>query len=301
MKTKCNLLMGAGALATLFAYGAGTLLAQSGHGGQQASQDQSQQKPTLQKDKQPVGALTLEGQPLAPVAPATNPEEEAAFKAFSDVPTATPADLAKKLQLGEGFIAKYPQSRYLSNVYSNMVYGYFVTSQTQKMTDLGEKEIALNPNDVNVLAMVSQVMVRSLDAKSPTAAQTLAKAEQYSKHAIEVVTTMGKPEGTTDEAFGAAKSQVLSMAHSSLGVAYVRRGKFTDAIPELDQSVKLVSQPDPVNFYLLGLANEKASHFDDAVTAFAKCAQIDGPMQNTCKQGAEEAKKLATTQLSTPK
>jgi hypothetical protein len=56
-----------------------------------------------------------------------------------------------------------------------------------------------------------------------------------------------------------------------------------------------------VNYYLLGLANKSASHFDDAIAAFNKCAAIPGAMQATCKTQAEDAKKLSSTQLSTPK
>ena len=43
------------------------------------------------------------------------------------------------------------------------------------------------------------------------------------------------------------------------------------------------------------------SHFDDAVAAFNKCAVMTGPMQGTCKNQAEDAKKLGMTQLSAPK
>jgi hypothetical protein len=65
--------------------------------------------------------------------------------------------------------------------------------------------------------------------------------------------------------------------------------------------VTLDPTPDPVNFFLLGLANTKASHFDDAIAAYDKCALAINPMQDTCKKAAEEAKKLAATQLSAPK
>ena len=105
----------------------------------------------------------------------------------------------------------------------------------------------------------------------------------------------------TDEQFASAKNVTLAMAHSGLGLVYVRRGKYADAIPELDLSVKLDPSPDPVNYYLLGLANEKASHFADAATAFTKCAGIQGSMQATCTSKAAEAKKLGETQLSVPK
>jgi hypothetical protein len=59
--------------------------------------------------------------------------------------------------------------------------------------------------------------------------------------------------------------------------------------------------PDPVNYYLLGMANAKTSHFDDAAAAYNKCAAMTGAMQETCKKSAEEAKKLGATQLSAPK
>jgi hypothetical protein len=52
--------------------------------------------------------------------------------------------------------------------------------------------------------------------------------------------------------------------------------------------------------YLLGLANEKASHFDAAVTAYTKCAAIQSTLQSNCKTGIESAKKASSTQLSAP-
>ena len=54
---------------------------------------------------QPQAApLTLESAP-----PPVSAEEDAAFKAFNDVPNDDPA---KKDQVGEEFLQKYPQSRY---------------------------------------------------------------------------------------------------------------------------------------------------------------------------------------------
>jgi Flp pilus assembly protein TadD len=91
------------------------------------------------------------------------------------------------------------------------------------------------------------------------------------------------------------------MAYSGLGLVAFRRGKFADAIPHFEKSVQLDPQPDPVNFYLLGICNEKTSHFDEAVTDFSKCSDIPGGLQATCKQNIDEAKKLGATQLSAPK
>ncbi len=249
------------------------------------------------KPKDQVEPLTL-----APAAPPVNAEEDAAIKAFRDIPN-TPADLQKKIQSGNDFLQKYPTSRYRQEVYSWLVKGYMSAGDVAKMEAAGEKDLELNPNDVQILAILGSALPRSM-ASNLTAEQKekiLTQAEQYSNKAIELMPTITKPAGMPDEMFIGAKNQTMAMAYSGLGVAAFRRGKFSDAIPNLEKSVKLESEPDAVNYYVLALSNEKASHFDDAVAAFTKCAAIQSGLQATCKQGIEEAKKLGTTQLSIPK
>ena len=184
-----------------------------------------------------------------------------------------------------------------------MVFAYLQDGQVQKMQEYGEKEIALVPNDVSTLALMAQTLPRSIRSGTPPAeaAQLLAKAEQYSKQAIEITPTLPKPANLTDEAFAAAKNQDLAMAHSGLGLVYIRRGKNAEAINELDQAVKVDPNPDPVNYYLLGMANRSTSHFDDAVTAFNKCAAMPGQLQAVRKAQADDTKKKSATELSAPK
>ena len=280
-------------VAVLLACTNGAALAQSA----QSGQGSQSQPPAQQSDKSKtpeVTPLTLDA--ATPV----NAEEDAAYKAFS---TVLQTDSAKKIELGEAFIQKYPESRYRSPVYGALTFAYVQVGNMQKMQETGEKEIALAPNDVSTLSLLAQTLPRGIrgSASSAENMQTLAKAEQYSKQAIEVAPTLPKPEGMTDEAFASAKSQALAMAHSGLGLVYVRRGKNAEAIPELEQAIKVDPNPDPVNFYLLGMANKATSHFDDAVAAFNKCVAMAGPMQGTCKAQADDAKKLGATQLSAPK
>ncbi len=248
-----------------------------------------------EKPKDQVEPLTL-----GPAAPPVNAEEDAAIKAFRDMPN---TDLKQKLQAGSAFVTKYPTSRYNTEVYGWLVRGYLSVGEVDKMESVGEKELALDPNDVQTLAILGSALPRSLGS-SITAEQKekiLAQAEQYSNKAIEILPTIQKPAGMSDDLFLGAKNQTLAMAYSGLGLVAFRRDKFADAIPNLEKSVKLDPNPDPVNYFVLGLSNEKASHFDDAVTAFTKCAAIPGGLQATCKQGIEEAKKLAATQMSVPK
>lgn len=271
---------------------AGLLLLAGGIASAQNAQGNqgSQPQPPKDKDKLPDSANTLS---LDTAPPPVNAEEDAAYKAFQDTPL---SDSKKRIETGEAFVQKYPQSRYLPIIYNGLTTAYFQTGQVQKMEEVGDKEIALKPDDVQVMAVLGQTIPRSTSQ-----AEELDKAEKYSKRAIELTPTIAKPPNLTDENFAAAKNVTLAMAHSGLGLVYVRRAKFADAIPELEQSVKIDPQPDPVNYYLLGMANEKTSHFDDAVIAFTKCASMPSSLQATCKGGAEEAKKLGATQMSAPK
>jgi tetratricopeptide (TPR) repeat protein len=263
-----------------------------------SAQGAQQTAPTLNPEKKQdkpadVTPLTLDNAP-----PPVNAEEDAAIKAFRAAPI---TDTAKKDQLGEDFLQKYPQSRYRPEVYSMLVRGYLSQGQIEKMESMGDKEIELNPNDAQTLAIVGSTLPRVMNASTPDPQKRLDKAEQYSKKALEVLPTVVKPIDLSDADFLRAKDQTAALAYSGLGLVAFRRSKFAEAIPNFEQAAKLDPVPDPVNYYLLGISNEKTSHFEDAVNAFTKCAAVPGGLQATCKTGADEAKKMATTQLSAPK
>jgi tetratricopeptide (TPR) repeat protein len=300
MSRKSNLWLEAVTLAGFLIGSCGLATAQGSQGSQsgQSGQGSQSQPPAQSTDKSKTPDVTPLSLDSAP--PPVNAEEDAAFKAFQAVPI---SDVKQKIQTGEAFLQKYPETRYKPGVYAPLIFAYLQDGQVQKMEEYGEKEIALMPNDVSTLALMAQTLPRRINSTTPPAeaTQLLAKAEQYSKQAIEIAPTLPKPANMTDEAFAAAKNQDLAMAHSGLGLVYIRRGKNAEAITELDEAVKVDPNPDPVNYYLLGMANRSTSHFDDAVTAFNKCAAMPGQMQAVCKAQADDTKKKSATELSAPK
>ena len=108
----------------------GVALAQSGQQNPPPAQQPADKKPAVQD-------LTLDTAP-APV----NAEEDSAYKAFADE-----LDGKKKIQLGEAFAAKYPQSRWRGPLYSSLTVAYLQDGNVAKMEEVGEKEVTLNPND----------------------------------------------------------------------------------------------------------------------------------------------------------
>jgi tetratricopeptide (TPR) repeat protein len=287
-------------LAAGLSAGAASALAQSSQSGPGSQSQSGQQPSTTSKPQSPAASSNTIEIPTS--RPPVSAEEEAAEKAFLSLPN---TDLPKKIAAGEEFLKKYPESAYRPVIYSALTFDYLQNGDTGKAFDVGDKEIALKPDDVQTLAVLSQTLPRAITANTsePEKEKQLAKAEDYGKRAIEITPTITKPEGVPEQNFNAAKNTTLAMAHSGLGLVYFRRGKFNDAIPELEQSVKIDPNPtpDPVNLYVLAMASQKTSHFDEAVAAFTKCAAIAGKLQSVCKNGADEAKKQGATQLSSPK
>jgi tetratricopeptide (TPR) repeat protein len=230
--------------------------------------------------------------------PKVSKEEEKDYKGFYDNRTGDPAHL---ISLGEAFIAKYPMSAYLFAVYSTLTGAYLQVNQPVKMLDAGSKALFLNPDDVDVLPLMGWAIARQVTGKTPDAAGQLQKAGGYAHHALDLINTMPKPAGLDDAAFASAKNQKLAMCHSALGTVDIKTSKYDDAITELTMAVMLSSTPDPVDYYLLGLADVQTSHFSDAQAAFNKCAVNGSVLQGACKSGADDAKNKAKNSLEAPK
>lgn len=266
----------------------------------------SPQQPTAQPQpgqqqpgQQQPNPANPQAAPLESAPPPVNAEEDAAIKEFREVSL---QDTAKKDQLAEQFVQKYPNSRYSPEAYNWLVRTYYRKGEVDKMEAAADKQFAIVPNDPQTLALVGSTLPRAMNANTPDPQKRLEKADKYCRKALELLPVVPKPESMPEETYQQLKAQTSALAYSGIGLVAFRRGNYTEAIPELENAVKAdPQQPDPVNYYVLGIANEKESHFQDAVAAFTKCAAIAGGMQTTCSQKLEEAKKLSATQLSAPK
>jgi tetratricopeptide (TPR) repeat protein len=220
-------------------------------------------------------------------APKVNKAEEAAYKS---VLAAQGGDPAMQIQVGEDFITKFPMSKYLGGVYGMLTTAYYTTGNTDKMFAGGAKALELNPDNVDVLALLAMAIPRRVKANTPDGPQQLQKAEVYAHHAIELIPSLTKPETVDDATFEKAKNDKLALAHSGLGLLDINHQKFDDARNELTQAVQLASSPDPVDYYLLGNADAQASFMNGAIAAYEKCA-ASGPLVAACKAREEAMKK----------
>jgi tetratricopeptide (TPR) repeat protein len=247
-------------------------------------------QPPPQQSPLPSNAPTGQASqaPAAPAAPPVNPKEQADYKAFYDA-KADNVDL--KIQLGTVFLSNYPTSIHKEAVYNGLLHAYYTKQDWTNFYSTGDKVIALDPDDVDALALVGWVIPHTSRAADPDAALKLAKAETYDKHVIDVMTTMAKPATVTDADFATMKQQALEQAHSGLGLVYYREQKTADAVTELQQATATSPSPDPADLYVLGVELQQLGKNADAADAFQKCSAIPGALQDRCKTNADQAKK----------
>jgi len=255
---------------------------QMGKPSQAPQQSTPQPTPAAQAQQPTAGKNASERPPVSK-------EEDDAYLAIRAL---TSDQSAQALSQGEAFLSKYPTSRYRPFVYFRVVSAYLNLHQTASMVATAEKAITEDPDNVDVLALVSTVIPRTVDPRSLDADQKLGEAEKFARHAIELANNVQKPEGITDEQFAAAKNERLGLAHYGLGLVNYMRGNSAASVEELDQASKLDPTPDPLLFYLLGAGDMKLQKYPDAQAAFERCAQAqwDPQWQGRCKQGAQEAK-----------
>lgn len=244
---------------------------------QQSNPPQQTQKPSLQNPQQNT-----------PAPPPVDPKEEAAYKAFNEMKPTNAPEYDAQIKAGEDFVKNFPQSRYRESVYAGLVHAYIQKGDFDKMDDAADKALALNPNNLPVLTQTGWAIPRG-NPTAPNFPQRLAKAEQYEKHALDLLSTVNKPAGLTDEQFNKSKDDASSQAHSGLGLVYFRESKFDESSAELTKATS-VPDPDPTDYFVLGVDLEQLQKYADSVKAFDSCAQITSSLQARCKQGSAEAK-----------
>jgi tetratricopeptide (TPR) repeat protein len=265
-----------------------------GSGGQQ----QQTPPPSAQQPAPAKQGAQQEPKPAAQAQAPVDPEEEKAYKTFTDV---KPDSFDQQIQVGEQYLQKYPTGHYAEQVYARLTNAYFQKQQFDKMYAASDKALSMNPNDVTVLVLVGWVIPHNYDPNDVDADRRLTKAENYEKHAIELLTAMTKPDNITDEQFNKAKAASLAQAHSGLGLVYFRQQQFDKAVTEMQAAVKLDTTPDSVDLYILGVSLGQLKRYPEAADAFQKCAATPGAVQDRCKQREGEAKKLAVAQPAPPK
>ena len=224
-------------------------------------------------------------------ATAVDPAEAAAYKAFE-----AEGDPDAKIQLGESFEWRYPNSGYAKVIEGVLVTLYYEKKDWPKFYTAAHDALTMDPNNLPVLTLVGWMTPRQYKEGDPTMAARLDEAEEYDKHAISLVAAMKRPKGVTDEQFRNAQDGLSWRAHSGLGITYFRRKNYDESAKELQIAVKEEApEVDPADLYILGIDLQNLNRLAEAEDAFTKCVAIpdNNDLQGRCKQSADAAAKMA--------
>lgn len=162
------------------------------------------------------------------------------------------------------FASKYPQSELKEYLYSKAMHEYQNENNADKILAMGEKVLALDPDNSIALVLTATVLSDSLSDGDRNRDQKVAEIKKNSNHALETIdSSFVPPPNATPEQIQAYKSTLQSMAHSALGIMELKTADDTGAEKDLRLATDLnKTQPDAYIWYHLALAQDHLATAD---------------------------------------
>ncbi len=203
------------------------------------------------------------------------------------------ADPKTRISVLDQFSKAYPEAaqQQAGMINSEYIAAYGALNETSQVDEFAEKAVAANPRDVealNILAFDYSIQRRT----------KWSEAEADARKVIELVPSMQKPAGMTDDQFKAEQDKLLGMAHLSLGYAllyrassgsrYATHAQMAPAISALEGAIDpLASNPalqGGAYFYLANAyEHEYPAEHHAALEALDKAAGLSGPWQSSAR------------------
>jgi tetratricopeptide (TPR) repeat protein len=173
------------------------------------------------------------------------------------------------------FATKYPESELREYLYVKALHDYQTEDNPGKILAMGEKVLALNPDNSIALVLTATVLADSLNDADQDREQKIAEIKKNSNHALQTVNTgFVPPPNATPDQIAAYKSTLQSMAHSALGIMELKTGDDAAAENDLRAAADLnKTQPDPYIWYHLALAQDHEKKYSEALASVNQALQ----------------------------
>lgn len=200
----------------------------------------------------------------------------------------------------DAFAAKYPDSELRSYLYGKALHEYQLEDNRDKMLDMGNKVLALDPDNVVALGLTATVLSDELPGSDSSTAsgddrqKKIAEIRKNAGRALEVVeTSFVPPPGATPQQITAYKNTLRSMAHSALGITSLKTGDDAGAEKEFKVAADVgQAQPDPFVWYHLALAQDHQKKYSEALASVDQALRSIGSNAELGKLAAGERERL---------
>lgn len=258
-------------------------------------QDNTKQQGTAaggQTPAQPAGQAAATGK--RPPQAKTQPEFEA-YKAAIAL-----TDAAAQEKAADDFAAKFPDSELRVVLYKAAMQKYGNTGNPDKMLELGQKALTLDPDDPEALVGVAQVLVERTKDSALDKDERLAEAKKDADHALATVDTDVPTLGYPAERIDMFKRFVRSEAYAILGTLAANAEKYPEAETQLKKSIEVFpEQVDPVAVLRLAIALDKQNKTADALKYANQAVDLtkdqpDGPAGKAARAEQDRLKALSS-------
>lgn len=197
------------------------------------------------------------------------------------------------------FAEKYPSSELRAYLYAKAMHEYQTENNSAKMLAMGEKVLALDPDNAVALVLTATMLSDNLSDTDPDRAQKIAVIKKNAQRALDTVDVTVVPgPGTSPEQITTYKNTLRSMAHSALAITALKAGDNSGAEKEFRIAADLSqAQPDPFVWYHLALAQDHQGKYPEALASVNKALQYTGSNPELGKLAAGERERLV--QLTT--
>src|SRR5271165_615524 len=230
----------------------------------------AQQQPASTQQKQPAGASGATQQGSAAAAPQGKRPPQAKTQPEFDAYNAAIAnqkDPAAMEKAADDFATKFPDSELRVLLYKAAERSYQNANNGDKMSEMAQKLLKLDPDDPEALLAVSEVIAEHTRDTDLDKDQRYDQARKDAQRALETVDTdVPIPANTPQSQIDAYKGLLRSSAYSVLGTIEYSQEKYADAEGYFQKSIDAYpSQPDPVVVLRLALALDKQGKYGDAL------------------------------------
>jgi tetratricopeptide (TPR) repeat protein len=191
------------------------------------------------------------------------------------------SDPAAMEKAADDFSAKFPESELRVLLYRAAMHGYQSGNNADKMAEMAEKVLKIDPDDPEALIGAAEVIAERTRETDLDKDQRLAEAKKDSDHALQTIDTdVAIPAGTPQERIDAYKGFLRSSAYSVLGTIAFDEKNYPEAESQFRKSIDaLPSQPDPVVVLRLAIALDNQGKYPEALKEANRA--VDLTQENT--------------------
>ena len=194
--------------------------------------------------------------------------------------------------------------------YQSIIQSYQTLNDAPKMMEWGEKALGYKPDDIQTLAMLSNVMAERPPLNEDEKQKQMKRAEEIVNQAITLLPTfLSSPEGASTPA--PQKAELTAQLHYTLGLVYLHQKRLSSSQQEFLTALKSKAN-DPITYYRLGIAYIQEMKNDQAMEALGKSVFLKGVSEanardllkqlyiqkNKSEQGMEDYIKTAGTKIA---